>query len=87
MTETGIEKIIGDIDKERTKQDDKWGGPSHDNMHNSHDWVAFITKHLGKAVMWPWDGEKFRKQMVRVAALAVAAIAWYDRRREDSDEE
>lgn len=77
MIET--KKIIKDINEERTKQDDKWGGPEHDNMHNSHDWVAFITKHLGKSVMWPWDGVKFRHQMVRVAALAIAAIAWYDR--------
>jgi len=71
--------IIEDISAERVKQDEQWGGPRYDDLHNSHDWVAMLTKHLGKAVMWPWDGEKFRQQMVRVAALSIAAIAWYDR--------
>ena len=64
---------------ERAIQDDKWGGEDHDDRHTSHDWVAIIIRHLGRAVMWPFDVDKFGEQMVRVAAIAVAAVEWADR--------
>jgi len=76
---TNQEKIIEEILAEREYQDHKWGGDEHDDMHGSHDWVAFIIKHMGKAITWPWNGEQFRSQMIKVAALAVAAAEWYDR--------
>ncbi len=71
--------VYDDIKNERAAQDRKWGGSGHDDRHNSHDWIAFIVQHTGKAVRWPFDIFKFRRQMVRVAALAVAAIEWSDR--------
>ena len=74
-----LASVLTEVFHERRKQDLKWGGPAHDNQHNSHDWIAYITLHAGRAVMWPWDRETFRKQMVRVAALAVAAVEWCDR--------
>lgn len=77
---TNQEKIVKEILEERENQDNKWGGNDHDDQHGSHDWIAFITKHLGKAVMWPWNGNAFRAQMIRVAALAVATVEWHDRR-------
>ena len=70
-----------EIQRERIAQDQKWGGPAHDNKHNSHDWVSYLTKHVGKAVMHPWDKGLFRAQMVRVAAVAIAAIEWCDRNK------
>lgn len=74
-------QVWHDIQKERESQNAKWGGPSHDDTHTSHDWLAYIIKHAGKAVMWPFDFRVFRIQMVRVAALAVAAIEWCDRKQ------
>lgn len=71
--------IYDEIRAERAAQDKKWGGPDFDDRHNSHDWVAYIVKHLGKAVMWPWDSALFRQQMIRVAALAVATVEAVDR--------
>lgn len=73
------QKILAEIAAERRHQDLKWGGPSHDDGHHSHDWVAFIVRYLGRAVVWPWDAETYRRAMVKVAALAVAAIEWVDR--------
>jgi len=69
-----------EIRNERKKQDKKWGGIDHDDKHSSHDWVAYIVRHTGMAVHWPWDTNIFRQQMIRVAALAVAAIEWTDRK-------
>lgn len=74
--------IILEVLSERYQQDRQWGGAAHDDQHGSHDWIAYLSKHLGKAVVWPFDLITFRKQMVRVAALAVAAIEWADRRIE-----
>lgn len=73
------QNIFAEIENERQTQDAQWGGPAHDDKHTSYDWIAYIVRHTGKAVFWPWDAQGFRKQMVRVAALAVAAIEWVDR--------
>ncbi len=78
-TRTGMECVLHDIRYERHRQHEKWGGPRHDDKHGSHDWIAYIMRHAGRAVMWPFDASQFRKQMVRVAALAVAAVEWTDR--------
>jgi len=74
-----MNEIFKDIKTERVIQDFKWGGASHDDTHNSHDWTAFIIKQLGKGVIHPFDAPTYRRQMVKVAALAVAAIQWIDR--------
>lgn len=73
-------KIYDEIQQERDLQDLKWGGPIHDDKHSSHDWIAYLVKHVGEAVRWPFALDGFRRQMIRVAALAVAATAWCDRR-------
>ena len=66
-----IDKIIQQIINERKSQDavnGKWY--LKENTHS--DWIASITKHLGMAV----DENQFSVQMIRVAALAVAAIEY-----------
>jgi hypothetical protein len=76
-----MEEIFVEIAEERGRQDFKWGGPGHDDEHDQDDWSRFIDKHLRKATpSFRFDRELFRKQMVRVAALALAAIEWVDRK-------
>ncbi len=70
---------LEDVAAERHRQDEKWGGIEHDDTHDERDWCFFMLKHLGRACMWPFDPHAFRTQMVRVAALAVAAVEWCDR--------
>ena len=72
-------EIFNEIDAARRAQDEKWGGPEHDDRHGSYDWIAFVVRETGLAVTRPWDAREFRKRMVAVAALAVAAIEWVDR--------
>jgi hypothetical protein len=64
---------------ERIAQDERWGGPARDDLHGSYDWVAYLVHDLGKAIAWPWDAGTFRRQMISVAALAIAAVEWVDR--------
>lgn len=80
----GIRPTVYDqILAERNRQDRKWGGPDHDRQHSDNDWLAYIVKHAGKAVKWPFDRVIFRRQMIRVAALAVAAVEVLDQKGAD----
>jgi len=72
---------------ERAAQDEKYGGVEHDDTHTPNDWIVLVARYATKAAAYPaCDGEftkesrvNFRKNMVRAAALAVAAIEYVDR--------
>jgi len=68
--------IWGEVQRERQAQANQWDGSSHDDHHAPNDWIAFISYHAGKG-SYKAD---FRQQMIRVAALAVAAIEAWDRK-------
>ena len=79
------ESILKEIDRERDRQDKMWGGADHDDTHTHHDWAAFITAYVGQAVFnpgggWKFDRRYFRSSMIKIAALAVAAAEWCDRK-------
>lgn len=77
--------IFTQIEEERRRQDGEWG-QQHDDKHTTHDWIAILSKHIGRAVVYPWDraaAAAYRQQMVRVAAVAVAAIEWVDRQLDE----
>jgi hypothetical protein len=71
--------IFDEVLAERDYQDQKWGGAQHDdNEENEQNWQRYITEYAnaqGRA-----DGRPFRTRMVKVAALAFAAIESYDRK-------
>ena len=67
--------VADEIKAERIKQDDYWGGPKHDDQHIHEEWVDYIITHARHSV----NGRDFRYQMIRVAALAIAAIESDDR--------
>ena len=73
--------------RERERQDEKWGGPAHDDTHSIREWVSYIVAYLGKAVNresgWGADSVLARKILIKVAALAVAAVESMLRREYD----
>jgi hypothetical protein len=69
--------VLADVCAERDAQDAKWGGSDHDDEHMPGDWIRFIREHTARADAT--RGPAFREQLVRVAALAVAAIESGDR--------
>ena len=75
--------ILQEIKEEREYQDKRWGGVKHDDQHKPNDWIAFITGYAGRAydccMEHPGDLDDFRESMIKVAALAVAAVEWVDR--------
>ena len=62
------------IQAERDRQDRLWGGPKHDDTHSPQDWCLFIIQQTAKASDYRATPGEFRGRMVKVAALAVAAI-------------
>lgn len=65
--------VYGLIDGERLYQDQKWG-QENDNKNSPNDWIAYITAYAGKAYSFPFNEAQFRQYLVKVAALAVAAL-------------
>jgi hypothetical protein len=70
-----------DIRNERAAQDAQWGGPSHDDEHDAGDWLFYVGKQLDKArsAAVRCESDKSREALVKIAALAVAAIESQDR--------
>jgi hypothetical protein len=71
--------VYDEIKTERAAQDVKWGGPLHDDTHTPDHWVNFVIEHAEDAISDEHHLSAYRKEMVRVAALAVAAIESWDR--------
>ena len=79
--------IYDEIKTERDYQDGKWGHVADDTLNTPWMWSAYIS---GYATKWmagtflPLDRsvtDDFRRMMIKVAALAVAAVESVDRQR------
>ncbi len=78
----GTQAVLAEVEEERDRQNLQWGGPEHDIHHGTRDWAAFLVEHLGKAL----DSNRadhYRRRMVQVAALAIAAIESHDAREKE----
>ena len=76
-----VRQVVAEVEQERRRQDVKHGGPSHDDTHTPFEWQDMIDGHLQRAHGHCVDGarELWRREMIRVAALAVAAAEALDR--------
>jgi hypothetical protein len=81
------QKTIDDINQEREAQDKEWG-PGNDDSHLGWHWNAILTTRLGQFArsLWHGDEQVYRKRLVQIAAVAVAAIEAYDRTPKQYDE-
>lgn len=71
------EQIFNLIGAERDYQTHKWG-TAFDTKNTPNDWVAYISKYLGQTVTLPFNKATFQTQLLKVAALAVAALEQQD---------
>ena len=85
-----FEAILGpEVVAERNRQDAQWGGPSHDDEHDRAHWTEFMGKFLHRAFLATIsdfgssvaDDEKFEANMLKVQALAIAAVRSSRRKR------
>ncbi|MEJ1496364.1 MAG: hypothetical protein RPU13_07720 [Candidatus Sedimenticola sp. (ex Thyasira tokunagai)] len=75
-------KPILEVLQERQHQDEKWGGPQHDDLHTLHEWNTLIlgrlidiTKHIKHD-----RSDDYRQALIEVSALAIAAAESSDRK-------
>lgn len=77
--------LFSEISRERARQDEEWGGSVHDDSHELFEWFYYITKQIRLAKEEPYEmtsGQiNFEERMVKVAALAIAAIESSRRQR------
>lgn len=66
-----------DLIRERLDQRDEFPDLADDELTPA-EWIARLSKHLGRAVSQ--DPQMFRREMVVVGALALAALEAFDRR-------
>ncbi len=79
------DKIIKEILKERETQikDRGFTEDSDDLRHGPNEWIAMLARQVGLAGNdgdQEFDGVRFRRQMIRTAAMALAAIESFDRK-------
>ena len=78
--------VYKEILDERVRQDEKWGTQNHHPI----EWLSILGEEVGeanKAALEAYfkgyyssgDYEDYRKEMIQVAAVAVAMIESYDR--------
>lgn len=85
---SGTMGILIDVFAERERQDAQWGGADHDDRHSGNDWLDYIGKQQLVAVnetlsdngLEIVDPEHYRQRLVKIAALAVAALEVHDRK-------
>jgi hypothetical protein len=71
--------VYDEIKEERERQDEKWGGPEHDDEHSVLDWVVLVRQRVSMT------RKSWRERFIEGAALCVAAVESLDRK--DSGEE
>ena len=68
--------IAHEILQERLRQDEKWGGPEHDDEHTRNDWLNFIAE---RANDFRGSGNQYRQTLIKIAELSWAEIESFDR--------
>jgi hypothetical protein len=71
--EVELDKIIGELYERRQAQDYEHGGPDHDDLHTWGDWSGFCQKFVSRSLQAISHAD-FERDMLHIAALAVAAI-------------
>ncbi len=78
------DRTLRDINGERERQDKLWG----EQNHSPFVWLAILGEEYGEACEAILESNNcdYRKELVEIAAVAVAAIESLDRASEDKDE-
>lgn len=74
--------ILDEVYEERQRQIAKWGGEKHDDNHQMKDWMKFIHQRTF-AIRERRELSLDRARLIRIAALAVAAVESMDRKAKE----
>lgn len=81
-----MEKVLEEVKEERARQDEKWG----EQNHHPAEWLMILGEEVGEANKAALEAHfngvcysDYRKELVQVAAVAVAMIECLDRSLRD----
>lgn len=76
-----MNKAVQDVLDERAAQEARFD--NFDKTNTQNDWVAYIASYSGRAsakvIRNQTEGQTFRANMVKTAALALAAVEAHDK--------
>lgn len=67
------------VERENTRQDELWGGPTHDGTHAPEDWKRFMVQYGVKALLSGYMSPESQRRMIQVIALGFAACNVWER--------
>jgi hypothetical protein len=75
------QEVLAEVAVERARQDEQWGGPSHDDQHHETEWYGYRARFENRALSTraALTPGLQRESLVKIAALAVAQIEAIDR--------
>lgn len=73
-----LQKILGEIEAERQYQERRWS-TEFDDKNDLDNWVSCIVSYCSRASKLQASPSKQRRDMLKVAAIAVAACESFDR--------
>jgi hypothetical protein len=73
-----MQKIFDEIKAERKYQDRCWGA-EFDDKNNLDNWIRYIVSYCARASNFHASLSQQRRDMMKVAAIAVAACEAFDR--------
>lgn len=81
--------VYEEIQAERAYQDKKWGHEIDDTKNTPWTWSSYIGQYSTKWMVGTFPPlskfvDDFRSKMIKVAAIAVAAVESIDRQRANS---
>lgn len=86
MSPVLTEDVLDEVAAERRRQQElAHGGDTEefDKGNSQNDWIAYINAYTGRAAQKVFrnerEGQTFRENMIKAAALAVAAIEAHDK--------
>ena len=76
MSQESRERAFELISKERDRQDAKWGEQNHGDLF----WLGILSEEVGEAARDIIEDAKVKRELVEVAAVAVAWLEAIERR-------
>lgn len=73
-----LQKILGEVEAERVYQERRWS-TEFDDKNDLDNWVRYIVEYCGRASNASSPPSQQRRDMLKVAAIAVAACEAFDR--------
>jgi hypothetical protein len=82
LNNADLHAIVTVLLAERARQDEKHGGPDHDDQHNWREWKMLMVRQLGKLSIYNPTAQDISEAFIKTGALCIAALESIHRKDE-----